>query len=321
MRLETTPRGVKVRAHIECGRQQSPLDGVSRRDEQPAQQPRSNRWNPALAGGDLCRILAADMHHGTRWARIVRATTILLSATVLVLVAYWVAVAIEDRNETGRTTARFDPPVWAGQNFIPACAGGFYARRVSTIVLVISAHCGSPGDTLTDGKGVIGVLGPRAELADCPEGRFCAPSDILTLALVPDRIPWGHLNLVDMGAGGYRMIDAATRPLGCSDIAVGDRFEIDGRDHYRSGTVLVIGPYEHETDTIFPCLIAGDTTVSTGDSGGAVLVRGVPAGVIARRLDEGHVGFTPLAEGLDNLGLVLCTTPDCDLSPDRAVQP
>ena len=25
--------------------------------------------------------------------------------------------------------------------------------------------------------------------------------------------------------------------------------------------------------------------------------------------------FTPLAEGLDNLGLTLCTTPDCDLTP------
>jgi len=49
-------------------------------------------------------------------------------------------------------------------------------------------------------------------------------------------------------------------------------------------------------------------------------VRGLPGGIVARTLG-GQVGFTPLAEGLDNLGLVLCTTPDCDLSPDRAIQP
>jgi hypothetical protein len=230
-------------------------------------------------------------------------------------------VAIEDRNETARTTARFEPPVWAGQNFIAPCAGGFYARQAFTIVLVISAHCLNPGDTLRDADGkLIGVLGPRAELPDCPEGRFCAPSDILTLALAPDRIPWGHLNMVDMGAGGYRTIDAGTRPLACLDIAVGDRFEIDGRGHYRSGTVTAIEPYEHETDTMFPCMVFGDSIVASGDSGAAVLVRGLPAGIIARELGW-RVGFTPLAEGLDNLALTLCTTPDCDLSPDRAVQP
>ena len=248
--------------------------------------------------------------------------TVLLAVTVLILLGYWAAVAIEDRNETVRTTARFDPPVWAGQNFIVGCAGGFYARDESTIVLVMSAHCGNPGDTIRGYEGqVLGVLGLRAQLADCPAGRFCAPSDIQTLALAPERIPWGHLNLVDMGAGGYRTIDAGTRPLACSDIAVGDRFEIDGREHYRSGAVIAIEPYEFATDTMFPCMVVGDTTVSTGDSGGAVLVRGLPAGIIARRLDEARLGFTPLAEGLDNLGLILCTTPDCDLSPERAIQP
>jgi hypothetical protein len=256
-----------------------------------------------------------------RRASIVRATTIVLAAIVLALGAYGAVVLIEDRNQTARTTARFDPPVWAGQNFIPACAGGFYARQESTIVLLISAHCGNPGDTVRDAQGqMIGVLGPRAELDDCPEGRFCAPSDILTLALAPERIPWGHLNMVDMGAGGYRTIDPGTRPLACAGIAVGDPFEINGRERYRSGTVIAIGPYEHETDTIFPCMIVGDTGVTTGDSGGAVLVRGLPAGIVARRLGE-QFGFTPLAEGLDNLDLILCTTPDCDLSPDRAVQP
>ena len=229
-------------------------------------------------------------------ARIVRATTIGLVAIVLALAGYWAAGAIEERNETARTTARFQPPVWAGQNFIPACAGGFYARQQSTVVLIISAHCNNPGDTLRDAQGqLIGVLGPRAELKDCPEGRFCAPSDILTLALAADRIPWGHLNMVDMGAGGYRTIDAGTRPLACSDVAVGDRFEINGRERYRAGAVVAIEPYEFATDTIFPCMIVGDQMVTTGDSGGAVLVRGLPGGIISRQLG-GQMGFTPLAE-------------------------
>ena len=256
-----------------------------------------------------------------RRAWIVRATTIVLGAIVFVSVGYWAVLSIEERNQTARTTARFDPPVLAGQNFVIGCAGGFYARHESTIVLLISAHCFNPGDTLRDTEGqMIGVIGPRAALADCPGDRFCAPSDIQTLALAPDRIAWGHLNMVDMGAGGYRTIDAGTRPLACADISVGDQFEINGREHHRSGTVIVIGPYEHETDTNFPCMIVGDTRVTIGDSGGAVLVRGLPAGIVARDLG-GYFGFTPLAEGLDNLALTLCTTPDCDLSPDRAVQP
>ena len=52
-------------------------------------------------------------------ARIVRATTIVLVAIVLALVGSWAVVTIEDRSQTARTTARFEPPVWAGQNFIP----------------------------------------------------------------------------------------------------------------------------------------------------------------------------------------------------------
>jgi hypothetical protein len=123
-----------------------------------------------------------------------------------------------------------------------------------------------------------------------------------------------------MGAGGYRTIEPGTRPLACGDIAVGDPFEIDGREHYRSGKVITIAPYANGADTTFPCMIVGDRIVSSGDSGGAVLVRGLPAGIIARQLG-GQIGFTPLAEGLDNLGLILCTTPECDLSPERAVQP
>ena len=58
-------------------------------------------------------------------------------------------------------------------------------------------------------------------------------------------------------------------------------------------------------------MIATGVQVNAGDSGGAVLVRGLPAGVVSRRFG-GAFGFTPLAEGLEQLGLELCTTPRCD---------
>lgn len=256
-----------------------------------------------------------------RRARIVRACIVVLAGIVVGSAGLWVADTIRERNETARTTARFDPPVWAGQNVPGACSGGFYARRGQTIVLTIVAHCANPGDTLRDANGhVIGVFGPRAQLADCPAGRFCAPSDFLAMDLASAYIPWGHLNVVDMGAGGYRTIEAGTLPLSCSDIRIGDRVEIDGREHYRTGKVIDSARYEQSTDTIFPCLVLADIPVASGDSGGAVLVNGAPAGIISRQFG-GQLGFTPLAEGLVNLGLTLCTTPTCDLSPERAVQP
>jgi hypothetical protein len=125
------------------------------------------------------------------------------------------------------------------------------------------------------------------------------------------------LNLVDMGAGGYRTIAGGTRPLACADIHEGDHAEADGREHYRSGTVIDVGPYEHASDTMFPCMVVTDIEVHPGDSGGAVLINGLPAGTASRDVG-GHLAFTPLAEGLANLGLVLCTTPDCDMSPSTA---
>jgi hypothetical protein len=244
-----------------------------------------------------------------------------LWGVLLGVAAWWVTAMFRDGAQTHRTTPRYDPPVWAGQNVPFACSGGFYARRDRTIVLTIVAHCAKPGDTLRDVLGqFIGTFGPRAELKECPTGRFCAPSDFLTLALAADRIPWGHLNEVDMGAGGYRVFAAGTRPLACTDIALGDAVETDGRERYRTGRVVAIGPYQHETDTIFPCMVVADIDVFVGDSGGAVLVEGQPAGVIARTIG-GRLGFTPLAEGLDNLGLTLCTTPDCDLARDEVTQP
>jgi len=223
--------------------------------------------------------------------------------------------------ETARTTQRFNPPVWAGQIVPGACTGGFYARQGNTIVLTIVGHCSTPGATLRDGSGqMIGVFGPLAQLSDCPPGRFCSPSDFLAMALAPDRIPWGHLNLVDFGAGGYRTIAAGIKPLACGDISVGARVEVDGREHYRAGQVIASEDYKFATDTIFPCMIISNILAVTGDSGGAVLINGAPAGITSRNIG-GYLAFTPLAEGLDNLGLTLCTTPDCGLTPATAVQP
>lgn len=256
-----------------------------------------------------------------RIERLLRALTVVV-AVVLVAVAVSLAVPVlRERAETARTTARFDPPVLAGQLVPGPCAnGGFHARSRETIVLTMAAHCGiaSPGAPMHDADGrLVGTFGPAAELPDCPAGRFCAPSDILALTLAPDRIPWGHLNLVDMGAGGYRTITQEMRPLTCADIHEGDPVEVNGREHFRTGTIIAIGPYEHATDTIFPCMIITDIAGFHGDSGAPVLINGLPAGSTARAI-SGYLAFTPLAEGLENLGLVLCTTPDCDLSPDAA---
>ena len=220
------------------------------------------------------------------------------------------------------STPAGDRPVLAGRQLWGTCAAGFYARRGQTIVLTSSAHCASEGMTATDpdGHGVRGVFGPAAVLDPCPHAdtHTCRPSDLNVLIVAADRIPWGGLNVIDLGDGGVRILERDTRPLACADIADGDRVEINGRDRYRSGTVTEIGDYLHDPAAdgdYFPCMIAaGDVKVDVGDSGGAVLVRGLPAGVTSRSFD-GRLGFTPLAEGLAALGLELCTTPDCDLVP------
>ena len=214
-----------------------------------------------------------------------------------------------------RTTPVFDPPVLAGQRLWGSCSGGFYARREDAIVLTSSGHCAAEGTVATDpdGTGARGVFGPaaRAETCDRP-GKTCAASDMNYLLVANDRIPWGRLNLVDMGAGGYREIAAGTEPLACDDVAIGDAVEINGRDRFRTGTVAEKGSNDFPEDgTYFPCMIAAGIEVGVGDSGGAVLVDGLPGGVISRSFG-GQLGFTPLAEGLAQLGLVLCTTPRCD---------
>ena len=217
-----------------------------------------------------------------------------------------------------RTTPVYDPPVLAGQQLWGSCAGGFHARRGSTIVVTTSGHCAAPGSVAyePDGVTVRGTFGPPARDPTCPHaGHECAASDMAVLEIAPDRIPWGRLHLVDMGTGGYREIAPGTRPLTCDDIAIGDPLEINGRDRFRTGVVAEKGDNLHAGDPVyFPCMIAADVPVGVGDSGGAVLVRGLPAGVSSRSFG-GRLGFTPLAEGLVQLGLELCTTPDCGLEP------
>ena len=242
-----------------------------------------------------------------------RLLIVALAATAVALLAATLAL-----RPPARTTPVFDPPVLAGQQLWGFCAGGFHARRGSTVVVTSSGHCAAEGTVAyeADGVTVRGVFGPPARDPACPhEGHECAASDMNALAIDPARIPWGRLNLVDFGVGGYRTIEPGTLPLACDDIAVGDPVEINGRDRFREGVVAEIGENLHPDDPVYlPCMVAAQVPVGAGDSGGAVLVRGLPAGVSSRSFG-GSLGFTPLAEGLAQLGLELCTTPDCDLEP------
>jgi hypothetical protein len=250
-------------------------------------------------------------------AGLVRLLIVVLAGLLLGIGSFWIVSAAP---QPRRTTPVFDPPVLAGQQPWGACAGGFYARRGDTIVLTSTGHCTSQGTVAyePDGTTVRGVFGPAARDASCPyPGHTCAASDINYLVVAKNRIPWGHLNVVDLGTAGYRIISPGTRPLACADIAIGDQAEIDGRNVYRSGTVSEKGDNLHPEDgAYFPCMIAARIPVAVGDSGGAVLVRGIPAGVTSRSF-AGLLGFTPLAEGLAELGLDLCTTPDCGLVPQE----
>jgi hypothetical protein len=239
-------------------------------------------------------------------------------AGLIVLLVCVGALAFVSTRQPRRTTQAFDPPVLAGQQLWGACAGGFYARHGNEIVVTSSGHCALEGTVALDPDGttVRGVFGPAAQDLSCPyPGHTCHASDMNYLIVAEDRIPWGHLNVIDLGTAGYRTVPDGTRPLGCGDIAIGDGVEINGRDVYRSGTVAEKGEYLHDEDgSYFPCMIAAHVEVQTGDSGGAVLVRGIPAGVTSRSFG-GVLGFTPLSEGLADLGLELCTEPDCGVAP------
>jgi hypothetical protein len=233
-----------------------------------------------------------------------------------VIAALGLAIVVRQASPAARSEPVYEPPVLAGQQLWGACAGGFYARLGDAIVLTSSGHCTTEGTVAyaDDRTTVRGVFGPEAMEPTCPHpGKTCLASDMNYLVVAEDQVPWGHLNLLDFGGGGYRSIAAGMAPLACGDIRMGDPVEINGRNINRSGIVTEKGEYLHDEDgDYFACMIAADIAVGTGDSGGAVLVRGLPAGVASRSFD-GLLGFTPLAEGLSRLGLELCTTPDCDL--------
>lgn len=253
----------------------------------------------------------------------IRARRLLIAALAGVLVGIGSFAVVGNVTTPRRTTPVYDPPVLAGQQLWGACSGGFYARKGATIVLTSTGHCTTEGTVAYDADGttVRGVFGPAARDATCPHaGHVCAASDINYLIVAEDRVPWGHLNTVDFGTGGYRIIEPGLAPLGCADIRIGALVEIDGRNTYRKGTVLEKGQNLHPGDgAYFPCMIGADIRVGVGDSGGAVLVDGRPAGVTSRSFG-GYLGFTPLAEGLDQLGLELCTTSNCDLAPPEATR-
>ncbi|HEY5628427.1 MAG TPA: hypothetical protein VIR16_02860 [Candidatus Limnocylindrales bacterium] len=252
----------------------------------------------------------------------VRAVRLAAVGLWAVLLAFGGYSAVRAITSPHRTTPVYDPPVLAGQVIPGRCSAGVYARLGDTIVLTSSPHCASEGTVAKDpGTGIVeGVYGPTAILPTCPYAdHTCKASDMDYLVVAPDRIPWGHLNVVDLGVGGYRVLPADTGPLSCADIAVGDPIEMDGRSIYRTGTVAEKGEYLHpasQDGDYFACLVASNLQVGPGDSGSLVLVRGIPAGVTSRSLG-GNLGFTPLAEGLSQLGLTLCTTPDCGLVPPR----
>jgi hypothetical protein len=253
----------------------------------------------------------------TRWGRV---AAVALAGVALGVGVYVGWQTVVRATAPHRTTPLYDPPVLAGQPLWGSCSGGVYARRGDTVVLTSTGHCAPEGTVATDpdGVGIRGLFGPAARDASCPyAGHVCASSDLSYLVVAPDRIPWGHLNVVDMGVGGYRTWPAGTTALSCADISVGDQVEIDGRGIYRAGRVVEKGDNNQapaDDAAYFPCMIAADAQVATGDSGGVVLVRGLPAGVISRSFG-GYLGFTPLGEGLAQLGLTLCDTPDCGLNP------
>ncbi len=232
--------------------------------------------------------------------------------------ALWLSREI--RGPRDEHVVEYDPPVLAGRALAFPCSAGFYARRGDTIVLTSSGHCYGPEGTVAAGPdgGAIGTWGPRAQDATCPyPDHTCASSDISYVTVAVDRIPWGHLNVVNLGSGGYRVLPADTRPLACDDIAIGDPLEISGYLGFRTGVVAEKRENLNDVDlAYFPCMVAARVNVATGDSGGGVMVRGIPAGVMSRSFG-GLLGFTPLAEGLEQLGLELCVTPDCGLAPPQ----
>ena len=221
---------------------------------------------------------------------------------------------------TMRATPVYDPPVLAGQMAVPIwCSAGVHARLGDQIVVSSSGHCFGEGTQVRDANGVLtGVLGPGAHEPTCAyPDHTCAAADMDYMVVASDRVPWGRLNEIDMGAGGYRLVTPLTKPLDCADININDIVEINGRLIYRTGRVVEKGENlkpANQDPLYMPCIIAANISVASGDSGGIVFVNGIPSGIVARWF-EGWLGFTPVSGGLAELGLTMCDTPNCGLTP------
>jgi len=260
-----------------------------------------------------------------------RPFAVLRRLVFIVLVGILVAMAITYGRmgytwltEVRRTSPVYDPPVLAGQYLANGCSAGVYAKRADgTVVLTVTGHCLSEGQAVNavDGRLVGHASGPdNWATCDKPGKTRCAGSDMAYVTVTPAMIPWGRLNQVDLGAGGYRTIEAGTRPLACADIHAGDAIAFDGNDIYRTGHVYAQEVYDFAGDgAYFPCMVLTDAPGMSGDSGGLVLANGAPAGVASRVFGaSGLMGFTPLADGLADLGLTMCDTPNCGLTPPTA---
>ncbi len=260
-----------------------------------------------------------------RFGRIrVRRVVFLVLAAVLVLqVGYFGRVGLIWFTQYRRTAPVYDPPVLAGQVVSPGCSGGVYARtEEGVLVITTTGHCSNTGDpkSMPDTGRFVGYASAPSnwDTCDLPGKNRCTASDMAYVPLVPEMIPWGHLNEIDLGAGGTRVIAPGTAALSCPGVRQGDRVEINGQGGYRQGGIIGQQANDFPEDgTYFPCITVTDIDVVSGDSGGAVLVNGVPAGVASRSY-AGKLGFTPLAEGLAEMGLTMCDAPDCGLRPPAA---
>ena len=122
--------------------------------------------------------------------------------------------------------------------------------------------------------------------------------------------------MVDLGEGGQRAIGRGTGPLVCGTSGWATRSRstagttiAPARSPRRASTSAT----SHDGD-YFPCMVAAAYSESGRATREAQSSCGGSGGVASRSFD-GWLGFTPLSEGLDQLGLELCTTPDCDLAP------
>jgi hypothetical protein len=262
----------------------------------------------------------------TRRVRVRRAVFVVLVVVLVAQAAILLGLGLTWYSRFNRSTPVFDPPVLAGQVIDFGCSGGVYARTAEgVLVITTTGHCSREGDAkrLPGSGRLVGHASAASNWATCdrPGMNRCTSSDMAYVTLVPEMIPWGHLNEIDLGAGGYRTIAAGTRALACPDVAPGARVEINAQGGYRTGGIIGQQANDFPGDgTYFPCITVSDIEVVVGDSGGIVLVNDTPAGVASRSY-AGRLGFTPLAEGLAEMGLTMCDTPDCGLERPADVAP